>query len=373
MKKLVSLLAIFMLVVSMASARPGYPGHSRTILVTETEIVPTGEGLNLIGGVNAAIMEAVPGDTIVLAASDVDYKTSPSVTLNGITLKGQNRDVTLLATVMPWPVTLINGGTLENLHLKTSTAWGTGITCGGGAFKISKVMYDQCTAAYGAIVIQPSSPANPVTGTVEYVTTKGFNAPIGVIQLGTPWDYADAEFVGDSVGPITVNHCTLTYSPGYCVMITAGYPDRDGAKLEIKNSICGGVKTSGVQANGIFFASNHADRPMEDVVAINHHHNFYPKWWRLEAHDWGPGVEDNPETPEIDESRPNGFIDTGATIDDEEGSLYGNGTDPFNDILTLDLTLKPDTSPALWKGDDGLHMGADVTTVPVELSAFEIE
>jgi len=377
MKKLVSLLAMFMLVVSMASAR--------TILVTDQGIV-TDTDVHLRGGVNVAVNSAVAGDVVVLAAAAGDYLTSPGLTLNGITLKGQNRSVTLFAQNNPFPLSMKNGAVLENLHLKLPTGWGVGIRLEQGAFKVSKVLIDQGGTAYGPIVLAPSNVANPLTGLIEYVTIKNFGAPNGYIQMSDPWSVKLAtDATGASVGPIVVNHCTLVYkASGYACMILAGYPDQDGAKLTVKNSIMGALDTSVTPCisavSGMFFAGNHPDRPKADVVAINHHHNCYMNIWILEAHDWAASAtEDNPETPDVDESKPAGFMDTGAVLADEAGSIggtvwtYKDFWNPFKDAQNLDLSLMPDTSIALWKGDDGLHMGADVTTTPVELSAFEIE
>jgi len=108
MKKLASLLAIFMLLVSMASAR--------TILVTDTGVVTDPADGHLRGGVNIAVNSAVAGDIVVLAASATDYVTSPVLVLNGITLKGQNRNVTLNANAGPnFPLCMKNGAVLENI------------------------------------------------------------------------------------------------------------------------------------------------------------------------------------------------------------------------------------------------------------------
>lgn len=76
---------------------------------------------------------------------------------------------------------------------------------------------------------------------------------------------------------------------------------------------------------------------------------------------------------------------TSAQVTVTPSSVANNDTDKSDSIKVgyavtapakLDQTnmkLMPYYSPALWQADDGLHMGADVTTVPVELSNFEIQ
>ena len=64
-----------------------------------------------------------------------------------------------------------------------------------------------------------------------------------------------------------------------------------------------------------------------------------------------------------------------ADNDTEKGDLVKVGyfVTPIAAIDQNTIKLAPKYSPALWQADDGLHMGSDVNTVPVELSTFEIQ
>ena len=64
-----------------------------------------------------------------------------------------------------------------------------------------------------------------------------------------------------------------------------------------------------------------------------------------------------------------------ADNDTEKGDLVKVGyfVTPIAALDQNAIKLAPKYSPALWQADDGLHMGADVNTVPVELSTFEIQ
>ena len=341
MRKLVSILALFMLVCSMV--------YAKTVNVSDTAL----------NSINAAAATCVPGDTILLTTSG-NYLSDTSIDLNGIALKGGTNPA---PTITPNINTgtgshrggfyVHHGGSMENLKINFSPRerYGVGIRM-WGQFFLNKLDITGGTDGPTIFIDPKAGVLN--TGTIQYVTMYNVVGYAGAIGFATYFNDASGGINGPvppatDIGPITINHCTITYTVGYCILLGGGWPT-DGAEIEVKNSILGGLATTGPLALGIF----RNNKPSTPGVGLAHHHNLYTNIWILEIY--------NGDT-------------TGVVPLASLGEIGGESVavNPFNDISTWDLKLKAYTSPALWKGDDGLHMGADVVTVPVELSAFGIE
>jgi hypothetical protein len=93
----------------------------------------------------------------------------------------------------------------------------------------------------------------------------------------------------------------------------------------------------------------------------------------ITAYDWTPDTGFNPGAATVNSAVDIGGPFTKTLPFDDTYGVDGVNPPGADNAWVVTAKLKPYTSPALWKADDGLHIGADVTTVPVELSTFEIE
>ena len=281
----------------------------------------------------AALDATVSGDTIVITDSG-EYSAASWTELNGRTLRGQV-NAPNQATISNTAFFGVSGGaTVENLHFKANYGWGCQLRC-SGTFKVSRVLItDKNGGDTPAILVDPKA-GEMNQGTIEYMTTYGFDADNGAIQFGGGWNTAPT---AAELGPILVNHCTLVYNYGYATTIKPGWPT-DGQEITFKNSILGSCTTTDTWVTGIFQA---ADRPTPPK--INHSYNLYTNIWMLEMYGYS--------------TTPTGMKDSGVVPTAEKHEIGGvfTWTNPFNFIFSANAWFTQGGLNSPWAG--GMPLGA---------------
>jgi len=351
MKKLVSLLAVFMLVCSMASA-------VSTIYVNKT--------LGGAASVAAAVAGASAGDTIIVNEAGT-YTETAAINLEGVTLKGTSTPRPVIVSTAGTKWLTIHDSTIENLDLAPVVSWGGNILV-WGTFSMKSLFIDCAGMDNGdtpAILIQPRA-TGVTTGMIEYVTLANKNeAGAGFIVFAANWDSGNnpnPAITEANCGAITFNHCTILMKDGWPLMFRNGWPTL-GAEITVKNSIVGRLKVSATGDAGdctIFTTDGDAQ------LACVHHHNLYPKLWGLfRAQGCGNQVVGH-ATSALSE------VAGAPKWPDNPSDTSTNFLNPFDwtvapvGVLTrANLALAP-YSPLLASrlGDDGLNMGANVTPLP---------
>jgi hypothetical protein len=176
-------------------------------------------------------------------------------------------------------------------------------------------------------------------GSLQYVTCDMAGSVIEA-DINSDW----APKAADAL-PLLINHCTFKCNGGGPFIRLKNNWLTDGSEITVKNSIV-------VQAN--------QDTPMDMFFSesvpgekINHHHNLYGNIAQLDFNST------DGDTTDV----------AGMAAKGEIGGV-GVKTDPLFAKGSLRLL---GGSPAMGKADDGKNMGADISSVPVELSTFELE
>jgi len=382
MRKLVSLLAVFMLVGSIASAK--------NILVNKSGALGT------YSSIVAAVAAATAGDAILINEGGT-YNETATINLEGLTLKGATNPAPIVniasAASLPWMN--VHNSSVENIDFYPTGEWGCMLQAWGN-FSLRKLFID-CNGL-GANDLVPVLWIQPVlgevtTGVVEYVTfaNKRGTDWSGMITFGhnteaNPWWWGhDTNFTAAECGPVLFNHCNILLDKGYPFYFM--WWPTDGSEITVKNSVIGCLSAKVPLDGDINPAStkifcwlnepklwDHAGNPNPDVIGkVKRHNNLIIKMHCLDFNSSKPNDGFNYE--------PDATTVWGGNPWAAKPEYPYGAVNPFvfeyqaggTALTKADLKLRANTSPALWKGDDGLNIGADVNTLPVELSAFEIE
>lgn len=148
------------------------------------------------------------------------------------------------------------------------------------------------------------------------------------------------------------NHCTIVGGTWWAIDVDTDFVDKDNSNIfSIKNCIVSTRKDNGGSdvARCIIFNS-----AIPAGTVIDEDYNLFDSWWMV---IWAPN-------------------DTGKGDPIGTHSVkwdYRSNPDIFKNYAAGDYTLAPGTNPCLKTGEGGTNIGADVTTVPVELSSFSAE
>lgn len=280
---------------------------------------------------STAVAKSAPGDTIVITDSS-EYWSPTNLTLNGVTLRGQINNPK--ATIKISAFFDVHNSTVENLNFKMNFGWGPGIRCWGD-FKLSRLFITDKDGDHAPILVDPK--AGEVTkGTMEYVTTYNGKTGQHVIQFGGGWnsDATTNKVTTSDVGPILINHCTITYPDGYATWVDPSWPN-DGENITVKNSILGIMTPTDCWVSVIFGALDRATAPK-----INHSYNLYTNIWIFEGYGFT-----NPPA--------NGVKDPGTSPDKAKHEIGGGftWTNPFNFLFSSAGYYTGKVGAAPWEGN----------------------